>query len=87
MILVVVVEVAVVVVVQVAPLGTGSSSVLFTPHPVVTVGTIISVFAVCLFELSAPTKSAPALKQDGSSRHTLSVSQTDGEIPEVFQMR
>ena len=87
MILVVVVEVAVVVVVPVATLGTGSSSHLFTPHPVVTVCTIILVFAVRLLEPSSPTKSAPALKQDGSSRYTLSVSQTDGEILEVFQMR
>jgi len=86
-ILVVVEEVAVVVVVPVVPLGTGSSRLLFTPHPVVTVCTIILVFAVCLFEPSAPTKSAPALKQDGSSRHTVSVSKTDGEILEVFQMR
>ncbi len=83
MILVVVEEVAVVVVVVlVAAPGTGSSSHLFTSHPVLTVCTFILVFVVCLFESSAPIKSAPAFTQDGGSRHI----QTGGQIAEVIQM-
>jgi hypothetical protein len=77
----------VVVVLPFSPPGTNSSSHLFTTLPVLTVCTIILVFAVCLFEPSAPTNSLPALTQDGSLHHIRSFSLTAGEILEHFELR
>ena len=76
-----------VVVLPVASPGTNSSSHLFTTHPVLTVCPIILVFAVCLFEPSAPTNSVPGLTQDGSLRHILSVSQLAENILQHFELR
>ncbi len=76
-----------VVVVPFAPPGTNSSSHLFTTHPVLTVCMIILVFAVCLFEPSAPTNSVSGLTQDGSLRVILSVAPTAGDIVEHFELR
>ena len=81
------VEVAVVVVVSLVPPGTNSSSHLFTTHPVLTVCPIILVLAVCLFEPLAPTNSVPGLTQDGSLRHTLSVSQPAEDIRQHLELR
>ena len=76
-----------VVVVPFSPHGISSSSHLFTIYSVLSVCPIILVFAVCLFEPSAPTNSVPALTQDGSLHHILSVSLTAGEILEHFELR
>ena len=76
-----------VVVLPVAPPGTNSSSHLFTTHPVLAVCPIILVLAVCLFEPLAPTNSVPYLTQDGSLRHTLSVSQPAEDIRQHLELR
>ena len=76
-----------VVVLPVSPPGISSSSHLFTIHSVLTVCPIILVFAVCLFEPLAPTNSVPYLTQDGSLRHTLSVSQPAEDIRQHLELR
>ena len=76
-----------VVVVPFTPPGISSSSRLFTIQSVLTVCPIILVFAVCLFEPSAPTNSVPGLTQDGSLRHILSVSQLAEDILQHFELR
>ena len=76
-----------VVVVPLTPPGISSPSHLFTIHSVLAVCPIILVLAVCLFEPLAPTNSVSYLTQDGSLRHTLSVSQPAEDIRQHLELR
>ena len=74
-------------VVPLTPPGISSPRHLFTIHSVLTICLIILVFAVCLFEPLAPTNSVLGLTQDGSLRHTLSVSQAAEDIRQHLELR